>query len=218
MKNVFGDEILELIGTFFTLSQLGISPIFLLFPLKFGTNVDIAKEITQMANDIHTDEIIQEIFRSYIRLLHRLLSRQWRIRPRRRPRPFSSFIRQSHGGAFRVTRSWPSLKEEAGRRRPLQQPSFVSATLALALKRSIWKANQQQRFFRTVFWKRQRKAKKSNLNAAYCGLFAMTVFCTIWWPLHGSSSTNTTCNYHGTEWKQAHGYFCGVCGTCHNNT
>ena len=132
--------------TFFTLSHLGISPLFLLFPLKFGTNVDIAKEITQMVNDIHTDEIIQEIFRSYIRLLHRLLSRQWRIRPRRRPRPFSSFIRQSHGGAFRVTRSWPSLKEEAGRRRPLQQPSFVSATLALALKRSIWKANQQQRF------------------------------------------------------------------------
>ena len=73
MKNVFGDEISNRI---FTLSHLGISPIFLLFPLKFGTNVDIAKEITQMANDIHTDEIIQEIFRSYIRLLHRLLSRQ----------------------------------------------------------------------------------------------------------------------------------------------
>ena len=76
MKNVFGDEISNRISTFFTLSHLGISPIVLLFPLKFGTNVDIAKEITQMANDIHTDEIIQEIFRSYIRLLHRLLSRQ----------------------------------------------------------------------------------------------------------------------------------------------
>ena len=215
LKNFFGDEISNRIITFLILSHLDISPIFFLISLKFGTYEDVAKEITRMANDIHTDEIIQEgIFRFYIRLLRRLLSRQWRIRPRRRPRPFSSFIRQSHGGAFRVTRSWPSLKEEAGRRRPLQQPSFVSATLALALKRPT----SNNVFSRTVFWKRYKKTKISTVKAAYYGLFAMTVFCTIWWPLHGSTSMNTTCYYHGTEWKQAHGYFCGVCGTCHNNT
>ena len=77
LKNFFGDEISNKIITFFILSHLDISPIFFLISLKFGTNVDVAKEITRMANDIHTDEIIpEEIFRFYIRLLRRLLSRQ----------------------------------------------------------------------------------------------------------------------------------------------